>query len=933
MMKKILTYFLVLFIFQASSQKNNLKIHNVSSGINAYSINDFAIDDNDNIWLATNFGLKKFDGYNFIDYHIPKYSYFEIKKLIYHNDSLYIMYRDGKIILLNLKNNSNLILKKEKILDFFVNSKAVFLLKSNYEIEINYKNKKTANYKLNLNKKIPTNNSHANYNIIIHNNAIYFSIPKMGLYKLINGKITNLSKHPSLVPSGYKESFKVINDKLYFLGLIWPLTIDKKDNIETLFFGKDDKEALFVNEISSINHDLFYIRNNNSLVKKTNNKISLIKTLPNIEMKKVFNVGEQIYITSNKGLYEIFLEKSVIQNTNLENALIVKRKIIEEKDRILFFGNPSIISLEKEKIKKLNKKNKSIYDAIKVDNFYYLATEGQGVLKTDSTFINFEPIDKSLQTIIPAIYHDEENGRLYYGCNEFLHQYDLNTKVIRKFPSLFKGYFTKCIVKDLNTGKIFVGTENGLYNLDLKNNKLKTIIKNKIIGDLLIDKKNNLLWVGDESGIIAYSLKNLKIITAIKFDFLVNPKVATLTMDNFGRIWASTFSGLVVYNYQLNKYIKIQNSKLINWEYNYKSACKLKNGNLIFGGLDGYDIIDPKKISFDDTSQLGKISGYIILEPKRNKYFNYLRDNTIQYNINDIFARVFITLDKKISKQNCTFQYKLDNTNWITLNDKKIDLIGLGKGMHTLKIRGFDEIGKLINFTPVKIIVKEDFFKSNTFIFLLVIILLFLLIAILKIINNKVRMKNEIYEKISMDLHDEVGTILSKTSLLINHGGLSEHEKNIISDNIKMANYGLRAYINNLNEKDNQLIDLYYDCIELLDNTLKIKDLSYNYSFVGNKKKNIQQNVYRDLRLCLFEIINNIIKHSKTNHVEIKFKENNGELNLEILEKNNYIDLKDINYGYGIRNLEKRIKRNNGTINFYSDKIKNNFLIKIKIHL
>lgn len=931
MIKKIFIFLFILIIVSINSQNYHLKLYNINNGLNANLINDYTIDTNDNIWLATNFGLKKFDGYNFIDIKTP-FNNKEINKIFYINNCIYILFENGDFIIYNLKFDSFNKANKDKILDFYVDSEVLILLKSNYNIEI-IKNNKKINYKLKFNEKIPTQSFLSLNSIIFYKNSVYFSIPKTGIYKMNKNKITDLSKRNNIIPSGYRDRFKIIDNKLFYLGFDNPLVISSNNKIEKLV--TNEKKTISINEISYFDQDFFYLIDNNTLkIKTKKNQFVILNELKNVELRKVFKLGTQIYITSNKGLYELTPKTNIITNTTLDDKILVKRKIIEEKDRILFFGNPNIISLQKGKLFKLNKLNESIYDVIRVKDSYYLATEGKGVLKANLDFSNLKQIEKNSKLNITSIFYDEKDNLIYYGNDEFLFCFNPKLRIITKINNPYKGFLTKGIIRDYGSEKIFVGTDNGLFIFDTKTKKTSKFLQNKIIGDILIDKKNKILWVGHDNGIIGYSILNLKIIKKIKFDFLKNPKVASIVIDDFNRIWISTFSGIVVYDYKLNMFVKIQNSNLISWEYNYKSSCKLKNGKLIFGGLDGYDVIDSKKINFYKKPLNGKVSGYYIFRKKTNQYFSTLQNNEIKLSVYDSFLRIFISVDKRIKKQYCTFQYRLNNSSWIDVKKQQIDLIGLAKGKYFLEVRGFDEIGNVIEFSPIHIRVKENFFKSNIFIFGLVICLLFLLMYNLKIRNNKLRLKNEIYEKISMDLHDEIGTILSKTSLLIANGNLNEKRwKDKILDNIKHANFGLRTYINTLNEIDNQLIDLYYDCIELLDSSIKIKGIKYTYSFVGNKKKAIKENIYRDLRLCLYEIFNNAIKHSKSNQIDIKFIENNGDFTIDIIEKNNYIDLNKIILGNGLVNIEKRIKRNNGVINFYSDKNLNQFLININIKI
>jgi hypothetical protein len=69
--------------------------------------------------------------------------------------------------------------------------------------------------------------------------------------------------------------------------------------------------------------------------------------------------------------------------------------------------------------------------------------------------------------------------------------------------------------------------------------------------------------------------------------------IATLINDKKGRMWTSTFTGIVAFDLDNNRsYELTQKNGLSNLEFNYKSAALLPDGKVIFGGLNSYDIID-----------------------------------------------------------------------------------------------------------------------------------------------------------------------------------------------------------------------------------------------------------------------------------------------------------------------------------------------------
>jgi len=129
------------------------------------------------------------------------------------------------------------------------------------------------------------------------------------------------------------------------------------------------------------------------------------------------------------------------------------------------------------------------------------------------------------------------------------------------------------------------------------------------------------LYIGTENGLFIYSFKKNKIINefTLQNGKLENNKICSILEDKFGKIWFSTFLDISVYNpktkvfYHLTKKNGIQNG-----EYNYKSALKLHNGNLIFGGLNNYEMIKPKAQMFKN-----ELTDFYITSTQKRKLYNW----------------------------------------------------------------------------------------------------------------------------------------------------------------------------------------------------------------------------------------------------------------------------------------------------------------------
>lgn len=108
-MTKILVILSVLLAGSVFSQKAIVEYHeySIDNGLVDNWVNDFEKDANGFVWIATNDGISRFDGYNFINFSgdnqtlIPRNSSFQDVRL--QGDLMYAISRENGIYSINTK--------------------------------------------------------------------------------------------------------------------------------------------------------------------------------------------------------------------------------------------------------------------------------------------------------------------------------------------------------------------------------------------------------------------------------------------------------------------------------------------------------------------------------------------------------------------------------------------------------------------------------------------------------------------------------------------------------------------------------------------------------------------------------------------------------------------------------------------------------------
>ncbi|MEO5912292.1 MAG: two-component regulator propeller domain-containing protein [Pelobium sp.] len=115
---------------------------------------------------------------------------------------------------------------------------------------------------------------------------------------------------------------------------------------------------------------------------------------------------------------------------------------------------------------------------------------------------------------------------------------------------------------------------------------------------------NGQLWLGTEGGgLLLFDLSAGKIIKRFSTDDgLSNNSILSIQEDNHHNLWMSTFNGLIKFNTRSKKITNYyQEDGLQSNQFFYRSAAKLSSGEMVFGGVKGFNIFYPDSIKANST--------------------------------------------------------------------------------------------------------------------------------------------------------------------------------------------------------------------------------------------------------------------------------------------------------------------------------------------
>ena len=607
------------------------------------------------------------------------------------------------------------------------------------------------NSKLNLTKNI--NNLSNRFGVLDRNN---------NLWCVIDEKLSNVSK------SGEALIVKTIDfEKLEFVGL-------KNNSINSVFVDRTG--------------NLWVGSNGGGIYKKTNNDYQFkhfrkknyegslssnkIRSLHEDQFGNLWigtELGGLNFLPKSSLNYNTFESFTFSKNENgltSNNIFSISENIIDENHSILWFSTESgglnklvINKNDASKDFKFEKFNNPVNDGsnVKTLAIHSIFSEGKnrlwigyygsglGLAEWDTpeskpyfSFIN--PDDKKIQfpgKIIRDIYRDA-SGVLWITTNNGLN------KLIENSTDITKSYFKSYRYDSSNDTSI--GSD---YTLQIFESTNKTLWIGTIGGGL-----NKLIRNKERSvvGFKRYNTQNKQ---------FPNDVINSIQEDDNGFLWVGTNTGLVKFDPIKESFETYSTNELQNPEMSEISALKRKNGELVFGGVNGINVFTSKSNKKSNIAPRTLITDFSILyEPVKplqvinNKVIldqgiAHTDHITLDANINN-FSFSFSSLHFNDSRFN-KYKYILEgfDENWIeTSSDFRVaKYTNIKPGDYVFKVYGSNNKG-VWSEKPAKVnltLLPPWYFTlwAKTM-YLLSFILIFYLLTRISIIQIKRKRKLEL---------------------------------------------------------------------------------------------------------------------------------------------------------------------------------------------
>jgi signal transduction histidine kinase/ligand-binding sensor domain-containing protein len=358
--------------------------------------------------------------------------------------------------------------------------------------------------------------------------------------------------------------------------------------------------------------------------------------------------------------------------------------------------------------------------------------------KTTKKFSFYGPLENRIlknRLVRQILYKD---NMLYFIHTSVLFIYNLTTKELKSFAEFGPGIVNGTTIYIDSKNRLWVGGRDGisLYNEETETFKHFAFEKNlnRPVGSyfmvLSIIEHQDKLWVGTfNTGLWVMDLNDLEKPTIKNFTIATglpdNTVYGTLP-DSTGNLWLSTNKGIV--KFELHSYQSLNfniTDGIQHEEFNRLAFARCKNGEMVFGGINGVNIFNPEQIAIEEKDYTPTLMGVSVFNQQNNSpnYISLLNQNTqlaLAANQNNLEIQFFIP--NYCTPKRYEVLYKLSNFNpdWVKTETNQLYFANLRPGRYELKIKTVSDKGleKEISFP---FIINHPFWQTWWFILLVVI--------------------------------------------------------------------------------------------------------------------------------------------------------------------------------------------------------------------
>jgi ligand-binding sensor domain-containing protein/signal transduction histidine kinase len=580
------------------------------------------------------------------------------------------------------------------------------------------------------------------------------------------------------VSNRFEESgFNLDSDKIYpFENRCIRAILE--DKFGTLFLGTEDNGLYVLSQYSSKAATIQnYTAENSGIVY-------------NILQSLIIDRSENLWIGTLSGMSKTDLKRKkfiLYRKSNLPNSLNLLGNVIasiyKDNDGILWVGNwgqgLNLVNRTTGEVEHFSTRqtgnHKISNDFIHVifkdaDNHIWLGTRN-GIVIYDKPGNRFVPwVEYFKNPALPSFNNvrifmiiQDKSSNYWIGTQNGLYKINLEKSTVEIFQKELEAddhqlsaNLIYCLLED-SDGLIWIATVSGLDLYNPVTKKIKHFGKKErgLSDDLIIslcEDNKGRIWIGTSTYLNIYNKKDSTFTWYTQEHGLPNNNIFEIIKDKNNDIWVATGKGLCKFDEKQNTFHTFTlEDGLQSLEFNLRAAYLCEDGEMLMGGMNGFNSFYPDSISKNPYIPNLIFTSFYKTTGTSKEYVNLEESDEVvlKYNVAS-FTIEFAALEyTNPEKNNYMYQMEGISDDWVDIGNRKfVPFSGLQPGEYTFKVKGSNNDGVWNNKEiSVDIVILPPWWRSIYAYIGYLIIIVLAIVTYIKMRERKLKYDKKILEK------------------------------------------------------------------------------------------------------------------------------------------------------------------------------------------
>ena len=268
-----------------------------------------------------------------------------------------------------------------------------------------------------------------------------------------------------------------------------------------------------------------------------------------------------------------------------------------------------------------------------------------------------------------------------------------------------------------HSGLLWIGTTRGFCVMNPADNNFRIFGWNTQLENAkafsFCELPDGTMLVGTDQGIYCYDREKNELTPFPHSEVMASKSINSIILSNDGNLWISSANGIWQYDAMLQQFVgHTAGNGLEMREFNVRAAIVNADGRIFLGGNEGLVAFHPTDVRSSKENEDGKVylTNFII----DGKAVGILTQRFVVPYDQRTFTMEFSMLNFSIA-DNPSFSYRLNNGEWITLEDgvNSITFNRMKPGTYKVEVRAMSN-GVLVGTTGViTVVVRAPWYAST----------------------------------------------------------------------------------------------------------------------------------------------------------------------------------------------------------------------------